>query len=137
MEHESWKIEWSEALSVGNPIIDAEHQYFLLLINDLNGAIAERRDKREIVRCMDLLREEAEAHFAHEEQLFAERGYPNAEIHSQHHAHISDLVRQTMQQFSTEEFSAAWLDSGRAIKDLMVSHILTVDAEYTEFLNRR
>ncbi len=57
MGNSPWTIEWTDALSVSNPEIDAEHQHFIKLVNELNGEIGTRRDKSEIQRIMGLILE--------------------------------------------------------------------------------
>ncbi|ATX80803.1 hypothetical protein Ga0123461_2404 [Mariprofundus aestuarium] len=36
MDSLPWKIEWSDELSMSNAEIDAEHQHFIKLVNELN-----------------------------------------------------------------------------------------------------
>ena len=134
MKKADWEIEWSDALSVGNPMIDAEHQYFILLINELNRAIADRQNKDEIIREMNQLLTEARYHFAHEEQLFAEKGFPEAQAHCKHHSDLLGRFSNSLKEFTEVDYSPNWIDNGLAIKDLMVSHILNVDSRYVEYL---
>lgn len=81
-----WRLEWKDELSVCIPEIDAEHQHFIQLINELNEAIIARMDMGEIKRHMRSILDDAVAHFAHEEVLFKEWGYPEAEEHANKHA---------------------------------------------------
>ena len=64
-----WRLEWNENLSVCIPEIDAEHQRFIGLVNDLNEAIVDRLDIAELQKRMQSILDDAAEHFAHEEAL--------------------------------------------------------------------
>ena len=129
-----WKIEWSDALSMSNPQIDAEHKHFFALVNKLNRAINDRRDKAEIERIMNLILEDAVAHFAHEEQLLAERGYPRAQEHARLHAELINTFQQALKKIQQTEFSRMWIYTGLGIKTRLVEHVLIEDARYIAYL---
>ena len=134
MQIMSWRIEWTDALSMSNPQLDAQHQHFFALINKLNRAINDRRDKAEIERIMNLLLEDAVAHFAHEERLFAEREYPRAQEHAQLHAELINTYQQALKKIQQTEFSRVWIYTGLAIKTRLVEHVLIEDTRYIAYL---
>ena len=134
MGNSPWAIEWSDALSMSNPEIDAEHQHFIKLVNELNGAIIARQDKSDIQRIMGLILEDAIAHFSHEERLFIEKNYPAAQEHTQIHSELIDKFRQANKDIQNTEFGAEWIETGLAIKGLLVDHVLNEDTRYIEYL---
>ena len=134
MENPTWAIEWSDALSMSNPEIDAEHQHFIKLVNELNGAIIARRDKPDIQRIMGLILEDAIAHFSHEERLFSERNYPAAQEHAQIHSELINKFKQALKEIQNTEFSVEWIEIGLTIKGLLVDHVLNEDTRYIEYL---
>jgi len=69
-----WWLDWDESLSVYIPEIDAEHQHFIRLVNELNEAIIVRMNKKEIKSRMRAILDDALMHFAHEEAAFKEGG---------------------------------------------------------------
>lgn len=71
-ETSSWRLEWTDELSVSIPEIDAEHQRFIQLVNELNEAIVRRMDVAVIKKCMQAILDDAVTHFPHEEVLFKE-----------------------------------------------------------------
>ena len=77
-----WKIEWSEALSVGIPEIDEDHKEFASLINELNRSIVDRESVGEIRHRLQRIIDDAVQHFAHEERLFKELQYADSEGHA-------------------------------------------------------
>ncbi len=70
-----WRLKWDESLSMHIPEIDAEHQHFIRFVNELNNAIIDRMDTKEVRKRMQAIMDDATAHFAHEEALLKEWGY--------------------------------------------------------------
>lgn len=134
MTDQTCLITWSDALSVGNPAIDIEHRHFAELVNRLNIAIISRQDKAEIVRIMQLIQDDARLHFAHEEDLFAEHGFPLAEEHTRIHRLLTENLRQAMQELQQAEFEKEWVELGLNVKAQLVSHLLNIDRQYIEYL---
>ena len=73
-----WALTWSEHLSVNIPAIDAEHQHFIQLSNELNEVITHGNSFEDLQKCIQSLVDDAGGHFYHEESMFRERGYPEA-----------------------------------------------------------
>jgi hemerythrin len=135
MGNTPWMIEWSDALSMFNPEIDAEHQHFIELVNDLNSEItSQQRDKVNIERILNLILEDAIAHFAHEERLFDEKGYPDIESHTIIHGELLEAFKQAQKDIHNSDFVRVSVDVGIAIKELLVDHVVNEDTKYIEYL---
>jgi len=130
-------IEWNDALSVHNSEIDAEHRHFIALVNELNTAIISRCDKAEVERIMGLILDDAVAHFAHEERLFFERGFPLAQEHSHIHHNLSQTLRSALEQIHQSEFGREWIAIGLAIRNQLVNHLVSVDSQYIAYLSAK
>ena len=135
MNTSSWKIEWSDALSMLNPEIDAEHQHFIGLTNQLNKIIwSQQQDKAVIEHIMGLLLEDTISHFAHEEQVLAEKAYPATQEHAQIHSEIINKFKQASKEIQSTNIRAVWVKVGLEIKNLLVDHLLNEDTKYIEHL---
>jgi hemerythrin-like metal-binding protein len=132
-----WEIEWSDALSMSNPKIDAEHQHFIKLVNELNDAISQQRDKAVVEHIMSLMLEDAIAHFSHEERLFVENDYPAAQEHAQIHSELISKFRQALIEIQNTDFGRVWVEASLLIKSLLVDHILNEDIKYIEYLRTK
>lgn len=131
----SWKIEWSDSLSMSNPRIDAEHQHFIKLVNQLNDEIMSHQpDKAVLGHILSLLLMDALDHFAHEERLFAEKAYPAAQEHAQVHANIISTFKQMLVEIQSTKIRAVWLASGLKIRDMLVDHMMKDDSKYIQYL---
>jgi hemerythrin-like metal-binding protein len=127
-----WKIEWSEALSVGIPEIDEDHQRFARLVNELNRSIVNRAQLAEIRHRLQMIIDDAVQHFAHEERLFKEWQYPDAQSHAAIHAEIVKVLQSIMSSSVATRLSAPWIEAGLKIKAVLIEHILKEDAKYTK-----
>jgi len=135
MANSPWEIEWSDVLSMSNPVIDAEHQHFIELVNDLNGEILnQRRDKAAIEHIMKLILEGAIAHFEHEERLLVENAYPAAREHAQIHSELTSKIKLALKDIQDTEPSTAWIETGLKIKVLLVDHLLNEDTKYINYI---
>ncbi|GAB5606187.1 bacteriohemerythrin [Sideroxyarcus sp. TK5] len=128
-----WRLEWSHELSVHIPEIDAEHRHFIELINALNEAIAERMSLSEVRKRMQDVIDDAVSHFDHEESLFIEWGYPEAEQHARQHAAATKVFTDVMKRIERSEMESDWIKAGLQVKQLLVAHLLNEDMKYRDF----
>jgi hemerythrin-like metal-binding protein len=128
-----WRLEWNEGLSVHIPEIDAEHQQFLRLIYELNEAIIGRMDVQEIKKRMQFLLDDAVKHFAHEEALFREWGYPEANEHALRHAQALQSLSEIMRHFDRGGVDYEWIDAGLKVKEALIGHMLNEDMKYRDY----
>ena len=135
MESSPFTIVWSDALSMSNPEIDAEHQNFIKLVNKLNTEImSQKRDKAVVEQIMNHIMKDAIAHFSHEERLFAEKGFPDAEGHTEIHSELITKFEQALKEIQNSDFGEVWIKAGLEIKDLLVSHVINEDTKYIKYL---
>jgi hemerythrin-like metal-binding protein len=128
-----WALEWNEGLSVFIPEIDAEHKYFLKLVNELNSAISQRRAVAEVVACMQAILDNAEAHFAHEERLFVQSAYPKAAEHAAEHARLLRQLDEIRRQIEHGGVEFALIEAGLKVKAALVGHLLADDMQYRNY----
>jgi hemerythrin-like metal-binding protein len=132
-----WRLQWSDDLSVSIPEIDAEHQHFILLVNALNEAILMRLAVEEIQKLMKAILEDADKHFAHEEALFREWGYPEAEQHAQRHAQVLQALHKIMHGFEHNSVEYEWIEAGLQVKQALIEHLLAEDMKYRDYVRAK
>jgi len=133
-EPSPWRLEWNEKLSMSIPEIDAEHQNFILLVNKLNEAIIGRMDVEQIKYRMQSILIDAEKHFAHEEALFKQWGYPDAEEHARRHAQVVQALNEIMGHFERGGVDYEWIEAGLKVKEALIMHLLNEDMKYRDYL---
>lgn len=131
-----WRLEWDEKLSVGIPEIDADHQRFICLINELNEAITAHMDMTEIIRRMQSILDDAEAHFAYEESLFSKWSYPVAQEHAQKHAQIMLALRGIIGKLEGGGLEYEWIEAGLKVKQALIEHLLAEDMKYRDYCRK-
>ena len=124
-----WRLDWNESLSMYIPEIDAEHQHFIRLVNELNEAIIGRMNKKLIKSRMRAILDDAAMHFAHEEAVFKEWGYPDAEEHAQ----IISFLNEIMESVDHGKMAHGWLEAGLEMKQVLIQHILNEDMKYRDY----
>jgi len=137
LERSEWEIAWSDFLSVGVAEMDDEHRQFIARVNALNKAIIESEDKATVTRAMDLMLGEAEQHFAHEERLMAEWGFPEIDAHRARHAELTAQFERVTKEIAQLDISFVWALKGLHLKQLLVEHLLKEDMKYRDFLRAR
>ncbi|HKI59781.1 MAG TPA: hemerythrin domain-containing protein, partial [Mariprofundaceae bacterium] len=115
-----WKIEWSDALSMNNTEIDAEHKTFISLVNELNSAIISRQRKADVESILKRIVDHSILHFSNEERLFVQMQYPKTQEHMQLHASLIITLKKMMVRIHNTEFGREWTEIGFAIKNALV-----------------
>lgn len=80
------QAKWNDSLLTGNEQVDVQHRALLALINELQVAVAERRESSEIDRIVARLQVLAVEHFRDEEALMEHHAYPGLERQKELHA---------------------------------------------------
>jgi hemerythrin-like metal-binding protein len=133
MRRPTWQFVWKEELSVGIPEIDAEHKHFIFLVNELNKSITQGMAPEVIKGNLLLILEDAAQHFEHEERLFKEWKYPDADVHAKIHAHVLKVLQEIKEKFIPYGYDSEWVDAGMLIKGVLIDHILTEDMKYADY----
>nr|CRH05358.1 putative Bacteriohemerythrin [Candidatus Magnetococcus massalia] len=130
-------IEWTPALSVGNEVIDKEHQILLEMINRLYAATFMNTSDSLAEKIVNELIDYTHTHFNHEETFLKEQGYKGLEQHRIIH---NELVRQVI-DFKFAIKSGTVKTSGneleKFLRSWMIKHIQGHDFEYADNLSLR
>lgn len=130
-------ITWTEQMRVDVKLLDNDHKRLAILTNDLYDGIVTGRTKQILVRDFDALAGQIRAHFAQEEQLFAESRYPDAVIHARQHDILMDRVRDLRARFKRETELAGLVEIMNLLKDWLLGHIRSYDQKYAPYLKAK
>lgn len=120
-------IQWQHAYATGIESIDAQHLQLVDLINRLAVSV-ERQDREDMSDILHGLRQYVDNHFAFEEQLIAESGYPYAEAHIRCHRRFVDRLDSFCRRFEAGAYITRELLN--FLKRWLVSHIALDDQAY-------
>lgn len=125
---------WSEKYSVNVAEIDDQHKKLIGMVNQLHDAMRQGKGKDALGPILKDLIAYTRTHFAAEERIMRDNGYPEYEVHKTKHDHMTAKVADIYKEylagkanitFEVMDFLEKWLDK----------HIMGTDKQYTPFLN--
>jgi hemerythrin len=129
-------IEWKPEYSVAVESIDKQHQALVALIAHLQQAMLEGRTKQVVGPLFASMNRYTKYHFAYEEKLLAENGYPGLEIHREEHARLIAELHELENKYLQGSL-AAGAPLMKFLRSWLVDHICLHDKEYGVFLSAR
>jgi len=122
-------IKWDQSYSTGIQEFDNQHKILFHLVNKINRGIAENKGDRVAEEVLIALVGYTKTHFASEERLFLQFGYPETEDHIERH---KKLVGQVMDFYENYKKGQARIDLNLLsfLKDWLDNHIKVVDKKY-------
>ncbi len=124
-------LQWSSELEIGIPVIDSQHQRIVEYIGKVEHA-HQQHSQNELMEVLDELVDYTLSHFAFEESLMEEAGYPFIKAHQKVHALFTRRVESYYQQAKagadiTEELL-------HTLKAWLVNHIKHDDRDYGDIV---
>ena len=129
-------LEWNDGYSVGVKIIDDEHKQLLAMINKAYDSIKDMEEEKVLGELVKEMCDYAQSHFATEERLMKEHGYPAAEGHKKMHDEFT-LRSETLDKFISSGDHVEPLKVFKFLADWLRDHILKTDKVFGEFLNEK
>ena len=130
------KIVWNQSFSVGVARLDEQHKKIINMINLLRSKPEVDVRSETVSELLTRLTRYASDHFATEEQLLVEYGYPEVAAHKEAHRAYRMKVVALCQD--TMDHNAAVPDELlRFLGDWWVNHILGADMRYSSLLMER
>lgn len=130
---ESQFVTWKDEYSVGIESIDNDHKMLLKLINQLQTSSLYYTGEDFDKEALNELIEYTKFHFAREEKMMEENGYPDFEEHRQQHRDMTEEVISRVKAYEA--------DSEKTVDDLLdylkkwlINHINGTDQKYSSFL---
>ncbi|MBA4368379.1 MAG: hemerythrin [Desulfobacterium sp.] len=129
-------ITWTEDMLVHVEKIDTQHKKLLVLLNDLNDAMNQGRDKKVLGNTIIALADYTYYHFMTEEKYFDQFQYPDSIRHKNEHQYFVEEVTRFQQQFDKGETKLSE-DIILFLKSWVINHIMKSDQKFSPFLNAR
>lgn len=125
-------VEWDGKYLLGLPEIDEHHQHLFTLIQRAFDCYNRGESDQSIRTLLDELMEYAAYHFASEEMLMGEIGYPGIAEHNAEHGIFTEKAKEMLDLYQT--IGSAVL-SGLLIflNAWLTQHILQKDADYARY----
>jgi hemerythrin len=128
--------EWSSALAIGIPEIDAQHQELLTLLNEVEQQAAQESPCFQAIDdVFDQLEAYIATHFRDEEALMARIGFEFLAEHCAEHRLLARQVTEFRQAFSTGEVGVHFLHEW--LIRWLITHIAGSDTLIADSLHQR
>lgn len=121
-------FEWKDDYSVGVLMVDQQHRHLVSMLNQLHGVMRNGSREAEVRHILNDLIGYTRFHFASEEKLMAECGYPGIQEHVRKHRAMETRVGEFLAEFSANSVTTppkllAFL------KEWLGRHIMETDKE--------
>ncbi|WP_339329911.1 bacteriohemerythrin [Aeromonas hydrophila] len=128
-------LHWNEAFMVQVPSMDNQHLGLFEAMNRLYQAVLDKSPAQQRKQRLDELLKLATQHFADEERVMEQAGYPELRRHKQEHTRLLTELDTLMQRNGTddEEFNMELLVF---LKNWLLNHISKVDKQYSGTLRQ-
>jgi len=126
-------MTWDDALSVHIPEIDEQHKKLIELLNRLHECKAAKKGDATIRGILEELVDYTVYHFAFEEKLFDQHGYPQTPEHKESHRKLEAQVHEFAKAFEAGSASLS-ADLFMFLRGWLNGHIRGSDRQYGPFL---
>jgi hemerythrin len=125
-------IDWDDKFLLGIPQLDEHHRQLVKLLNQAFDGFTAKAPAEEVSTLLEALADYATYHFAAEENWMKANGYPWLREHAAEHDKFSARVTEMLHDVSADK-PALPLELLTFLKNWLVEHILTTDADYGRF----
>jgi hemerythrin len=128
-------FEWSNDYSVQITSIDAQHRNLFAIGQELHAAMMAGQGTSALAKILDRLVQYTVAHFAHEERLMQQNGYPDLAAHKAEHAALTKQVLQFQADFQSGR-AAMTVQILHFVNEWLQKHIKGTDKRYVPCLTQ-
>lgn len=127
------EVEWTEALSVGVPELDDDHRR---LVGVINRVLESERRGESVQWAIQELTSYANEHFAREERLMAEAGYPGLDAHREQHRAFIEWLTSVKTAYGADAETRHYLAKTvrEYLQNWLTDHIMETDMDYKGYL---
>lgn len=126
-------IKWNEAMKLGVPEVDYEHEELIGVINALGDLIHKGEPLDAIQGVLGEINAQIEAHFALEEKIMRKNGYAGCEAHKEDHDRLLDQIRDIMTEAPTVDEDVLHEHLSQRLSVWFSEHFRTLDRSFHAF----
>lgn len=123
-------LTWQERYTIGDPVIDEQHQEIFLRAGDVIAALTRDGQTMSALR----LQRYAHTHFSHEENLMRRLDYPDIEEHTLQHQQLVQRLEAVTRNIANDNLVKTELEE--LISHWLLSHIASADAKLADYLRK-
>jgi hemerythrin len=119
-------FQWSEALSVGNTLIDQDHKELVTLVNELHQAVQDGKSSETLGSILQALFAYTHEHFQREELLMEHIQYEDMDAHLAQHKKLIEQVAVLQDAFERGRIEVA-NNTAELLRYWLTHHIMRTD----------
>jgi hemerythrin len=131
-------VDWDDRYSVGIAIIDEQHRGLVKLANELYKGCMQGEAEARAYFAVAIKKavEYVKGHFATEEGLLQQAGYPDFASHKKQH---EDFVRTILDEVKAFQEGRKFVPNhfARYLRDWTLEHIAVTDRQYKDYMTSR
>ena len=128
-------IRWTQALAVGVPLIDSQHQELFENIDKLLKACNEGRGKEYVDQIVQFLQDYVVNHFGQEESYMQQYSYPAYTAHKEQHTKFIESFLKLKEKLEVEGVNTtSTIYINKIVVDWLQDHINKTDKALGKFL---
>lgn len=129
-------FEWNDTYRVNVANVDSQHQNLFRMASELHRAMLAGTVKSKLYQLLGNLVQYTLVHFAYEERLMEEAGYPGLVAHKAEHEDLTRRVREFQKDFE-EGRIATGITLLQFLKEWLQKHIMESDHKYGTYLKAK
>ncbi|HEY4745282.1 MAG TPA: bacteriohemerythrin [Desulfuromonadaceae bacterium] len=129
-------IEWDDRYSVGVTRFNEQHRRIVGMINRLDEAMQGGTERQTLQQVLSDLAGYTKTHFAEEERLMEEHGYPGLATHREEHRKLNRELASLYTSFFTSK-KPLTADMMAFLGNWLYDHIQGTDKQYEPFFSER
>lgn len=126
-------ILWDNSYSVGNKLIDSQHQKFISIINELYESFVDQTVSFNNEKIINELVDYSTYHFKTEEDLFEKHNYPDKEFHKIKHSEFTLKISEFKSEFLNGKINLTF-QLMNYLRNWLINHIKSEDQEYAVYI---
>ncbi|MEJ2201126.1 MAG: diguanylate cyclase, partial [Desulfuromonadaceae bacterium] len=127
------KWTWHTAYESGHALIDTQHRMLFRHVDDLFVAVLSNHSKERVRWVIKEMLADVGQHFASEEVVMAESGFPGVSEHAENHRQLLEKAQELVQLFDADNLGVGELFQFLA-HELIAGHMLREDRKFFPFL---
>lgn len=133
---QKFSIDWSDRFALGIDLIDQQHKVLFRLIDQLAQAIQHETSEAELQTIFARLHDYTLTHFATEERLMAQYGYPADGDHQASHRTLEHSLEQLVERAQNGEPLVS-IQTMNFLRLWLYNHIDGIDRQFADFLKTK
>lgn len=133
-------IIWTKAMSVGNGIIDHDHQFMIGIVNTIELILQAPTDIKNLPPVFELLLDYSKKHFRNEESIQRKIEYPQSIKHRTAHSNLLtelvSLMKDIEKHSSSEDLTKESERIVLFLRNWLINHVLKEDLLLKPYLEK-